>query len=198
MSRYLAPRPTPTTCEAIFASFRRATAEGPQALLVLTAHVALETGDGARMRNWSAGGVKATPGGAYDWTYYDTHEGAGAARVPFAAPPLEAQNGIDRAELARLEGSADERDRALAKRVRVTCFRAFESLDAATSAHVTIISGRWPEAWRGAVAGDPIAFARGLVVGPRYHTSDPEEYAAALAQRHAQCAAAMPTWRADV
>ena len=119
MSHYIRPEKTPATPERFYSSFRRAAPALPsESLLVLVAHVCLESDDGRAIRAWNVGGAKAKPGGAYSWTFFSTSEVENGLRVRYQAPPEDRQPLITATNATYAE--------------RVTCFRAFDSLDDAT------------------------------------------------------------------
>lgn len=164
--RYLRPSKTPTTPERFYGSFRRADPTlGSESLLVLVAHVCLESDDGRAVRAWNVGGAKAKPGGDYDWTFFSTSEIEHGLRVRYTAPPEDRQPLITAANATFAE--------------RVCCFRAFESLDAATADHVRLIRDRFNVAWPHVLTPDPDAYARALK-SARYYTADPDQYASVL------------------
>jgi hypothetical protein len=185
MGRYLAPAKTPVTMEQTFASLARNALDlGPESLLVLLSHVSLETDEGRAMRNYSVAGIKAIPAGRYDWTFYQTSEVENGKRTVYPAPPLEVQPTVTSAS-----------PRAWLQ----TCFRAFETLDAAIVDYVETIRTRFGDAWPAVVAGKSYDFGLRLGdnVGSRYFTADPPAYARALAQRFEVYRARMPSWRSD-
>lgn len=178
MTHYIAPQATPVSMAACFASLRRMALElGPGSLLVLLAQIHLESGGGAEVRNWNLGGARTKPFGRFSWTFFDTHEGKGAARRVVKAPPLEQQ--------------ATSTDPA-------ACFRAEESLDDATAAHVRLIRDEFPDAWPWVLAGKPYDFGLAIAddVGKIYHSSDRDGYARAIVQRFELLREQMPHWSA--
>lgn len=191
MSRYFPPTKTPATPEQAFASFRRAVPTlGADGLCVLVAHWALETGSGTRMCAWNIGGAKATVGGAHDWTFLTTHEVEAGVSVKYSAPPLDMQPNITAESLRAVA------DKALVRRIRTTCFRAYESFDVAVADHVALIRKRFAPAWPHVVAGNPQMY--GLTLGAlRYYTAPRDQYAAALAAHHARFLRQSATWKAD-
>lgn len=179
MSSYLFPRSTPVTMEQVYASLRRAAPTlAPDALLCLLAQIHLESDGGAKVRNFNLGGSRARPFGPYSWTFFDTHEGKGAARRLVQAPPLSEQS-------ASTDPDA--------------CFRAFLTLDEATRDHVRLIRDEFSDAWPWVLAGKPYDFGLALAdnVGKLYHTSDRLEYAHAILQRFELLRGQMPHWSAD-
>jgi len=195
--RYIPPRATPTTTEAVFASLRRAAPTlGPESLLVLSAQIDLESGSGAATKNYNTSGAKCRVGSSrWSWSFHSTHEGSGAERRPYEAPPIDVQPGITATSLAITQG----RDPAMAKRIRVTCFRAFETLDEATADHVALIRDEFSDAWPHVLAGRSYDFGLALAddVGKIYHSSDREAYARAISQRFESLRKQMPRWHAD-
>lgn len=193
MGRYLLPTKTPASPEQAFASFRRAAPDlGPESLCVLLAHWALESGTGTRMYAWNIGGAKATVGGPRDWTFLTTHEVENGVSVKYNAPPLDAQSGITAESLA----VTSSRDPSMARRTRTTCFRAYESLDAAIADHVALIRNRYAPAWQYVVTANPSLY--GLTLGAlRYYTAPRDQYAAALAAHWSRFVKQAPGWRAD-
>lgn len=179
MSHYIPARATPVTMAACFASFRRVALDlGPESLLTLLAQIHLESDAGASVRNFNLGGARTRPFGRFSWTFFDTHEGKGANRRLVKAPPLEQQ-----------PTSTDP----------AACFRAEESLDAATTAHVALIRDEFPDAYFHVVAGKPYDYGLALAddVGKLYHTSDREAYARGIVSRVEMLRAQMPRWSAD-
>lgn len=184
MSRYIHPAKTPTTPERFFASFRRAvTTLGPDSLLVLVAHVCLESDDGRAVRAWNVGGAKAKPGGSYDWTFFGTSEVEHGLRVRYSAPPEDRQPLITATNATFAE--------------RVTCFRAFASLDEATADHVRLIRDKFSGAWPHVLTPDPDSYARALKAA-RYYTADEHQYASVLKAKHERFQREAQSWSAAV
>lgn len=183
MSHYIRPEKTPATPERFYSSFRRAAPALPsESLLVLVAHVCLESDDGRAIRAWNVGGAKAKPGGAYSWTFFSTSEVENGLRVRYQAPPEDRQPLITATNATYAE--------------RVTCFRAFDSLDDATSDHVALIQGRFAVAWPHVLTPDPEAYAHALKYA-RYFTADANQYAAVMRQKHKRFLVESRGWKAD-
>lgn len=183
MSQYRIPESTPVSMEQVYASFRRARPTlSPEGLLVLTAHVALETGDGKHVRNFNLGGAKASVEGSRDWTFFGTHEVIKGVSTFFSAPSLARQPLITHRDATREE--------------RTTCFRAYPSLDAATVDHADLIEGTFSSAWPLVESGQ--AYDYGHRLGAlRYYTADRDKYAAAVASNYARLGKQVAGWKAD-
>lgn len=183
MSRYIPPQSTPVSMEKVYASFRRARpALSPEGLLVLTAHVALETGGGMAVRNFNLGGAKARVEGSRDWTFFTTHEIVNGASVMFSAPSPARQAAITARDVTKAE--------------RTCCFRAYGSLDAATVDHADLIERNFGAAWPLAESGQAYDYAHKLG-DLRYYTADRDKYAAAVAANYAKYAKLVPGWKSD-
>lgn len=180
MSQYRPPESTPVSMDAVFASFRRARAAlSPDGLLVLTAHVGLETGEGHSVRNFNLGGAKARVEGSRDWTFFSTREVIQGVSKFFSAPPLARQPLVTQRDATYEE--------------RVCCFRAYADLDAATLDHADLIEHTFSSAWPLVESGQ--AYDYGHRLGAlRYYTADRDKYAARVAQLFAKYQAAMPSW----
>jgi hypothetical protein len=145
----------------------------PRAHVILTAQThGVEAGGGSSVRNYNMGGAKAKIGGAKDWTFFATHDPAGPKDSTIVLHPAPS--------IARQQSLTDPRDATWSE--RVTCFRAFESLDAATIDHVEMLRDSFPDAYEEITkpAPDPVAFAKALKKG-RYYTAEADAYARALA-----------------
>ena len=146
------------------------------ACAVLWAQYMTETG-GKACWNFSLGNAKRVPGDGHDY-----HMLRGV------------WEGLPAAEAARLVASGQARyddneahKRAVAPRTAIvfepphpaTHFRAFASLDEAMLEHLALLRRRFSRGWPGVLAGDVVAFARGLHA-QRYFTASPEAYAAGM------------------
>ena len=146
------------------------------ACAVLFAQYWIETG-GKACWSWNLGNQKRVPGDGHDY-----HMLRGV------------WEGLPAAEAARLVANGEARyddneahKRAVAPRVAVvfepphpaTHFRAFASLDEAMLEHLALLRRRFSRGWPGVLAGDVVAFARGLHA-QRYFTASPEAYAAGM------------------
>jgi len=205
VSSYLDPRPTPTSMEEVFRAMRLALPSlGPASLLVLVAHVDLETGGGTKMRNFSIGGVKATPGGEHSWTFYSTREVLSTARADElllkAARRTDGKPGLD-AEVEREVPNplGPGHEPMLVVRFhpssRVACFRAYETLQAAVDNHVDFLRTKYRGAWPHVLTPDPAAYADALGRGG-YYTAPRQRYVSDLVARYARLAKESASWSA--
>lgn len=190
MGRYLFPVRVVVTAEQCFASFRRAAPElSPAALILVVAQTCgIEAGGGAHVRNFNMGGAKAKIGGSRDWTFFSTRDPAG---------PKDPKIVLHHAPtIARQQALTDPRDATWSE--RMTCFRAFPSLDAATADHIAMMRSDFTKAWAllRADAVDPVAFAHALKANG-YFAADADEYGRALRMWRDRYAPLMPTWKAD-
>jgi hypothetical protein len=122
-----------------------------EALAVLAAQIALETGNGAQCWNHNPGNYKQVPD--RDWMPLHTTE-----RVPVTQP----------------DGST-----ALVTRPMVCLFASYDSLADGVQAFVHAQWSRWTVAWNvGVSQGNPEAYAHALYnQKPPYFTADPDLYA---------------------
>lgn len=190
--RQLPPTITPATAEQAWGALGRAhalTRGSPptrETLASLTAQWALETGWGKQMRCHNIGNVKATDRWDGDYSYFATSERLSAAA---------ARSALERAG-QRTDGSGpdvavpDWSESAGKVRVlfypshRACKFRAFGSLNEGAASQVRTLVTSFPTTLPDLDSGNPDAWARALHRA-RYYTADPDAYAAALAQIHA-------------
>lgn len=192
--RYLYPVRVTVTAEQVYGSFRRAAPElSPVGLLLVMARsYGVEAGGGASIRNFNLGGTKAKIGGAHDWTFFATRDPAGPKDptiVLHPAPTLARQQSVTAADATWSE--------------RVTCFRAFESLDAATAGDVTKLRERFPKA-RGVIVDAPshsleVCLVLAQTMKGEGYFADPrvKEYGNAIHMWASRWAPMVAAWKAD-
>lgn len=183
MTESLVPavRTTPTMAEYIRAVFLAWPAVETEpctkaACAVLWAQYMIETG-GKSCFGFNLANAKRVPGDGHD---YHMLKGV--------------WEGLSASEAGRLVAAgqatydtSEAHKRAVAPRVAVvfepphpaTHFRAFPSLDVAMLEHLALLRRRFSRGWPGVLAGDVVAFARGLHA-QRYFTASPEAYAAGM------------------
>lgn len=146
-----------------------------EACAVLWAQYMIETG-GRSCWNWNVGNVKASDLSRPWHALRGVWEGVSA---------VEASRLVAAGE-AVLDGNAAHQ-RAVAPRTAVvfepphhaTRFRSFDSLDEAMGEHLALLRRRFARGWPGVLAGDVVAFARGLRA-QGYFTASAEAYAAGM------------------
>ena len=161
-----------------------------EACAVLWAQYMIETG-GRACWNWNIGNAKASDLGRPWHALRGVWEGVSAAE---AARLVAAGEAV-------YDGNAAHQ-RAVAPRTAVvfepphpaTRFRAFDSLDEAMGEHLSLLRRRFARGWPGVLAGDVVAFARGLRA-QGYFTASAEAYAAGM---RAPFAAALASGAYDV
>jgi peptidoglycan hydrolase-like protein with peptidoglycan-binding domain len=127
----ISPQDLVNTLAAIWPSVVGGT-PSEDALLVLAAQWALETGAGQSMVQYNIGNIKAPNKTDGDYTYFDTKETINGKTVTLKAP-----------------GPG-------------TRFRAFSSLADGAQFYLQGMKNRWTRAWPYALAGNPEGFAQGL------------------------------------
>jgi hypothetical protein len=154
------PVRTPLSDEALIAALEAAYVDclghepKHETLAVLLAQIALETGHAASLICWNLGNYKRGPGP--DWCAFETFEYVPSATV------------------------GRGRGVGTGTKTSMICeFSAWPDLQSAAAFFVSALYGRWPEAWAGAVAGDPEAFSVGLHARG-YYTAPVGLYAAGV------------------
>lgn len=148
---YFPPVRTPIT-NALFADAVRAAwpEASREAIGVLWAQYALETGRGKACWNNNIGNVKATPGDGLNYTMLpNTWEIINGKRETFQPPHPQ------------------------------TWFRSYETLAEGMVSHIAFLRRRYAAAWAHVEAGQPDAFARALKARG-YFTGDVDVYARSL------------------
>ena len=173
------PVRTTPTLEAYVGAVVRAWTDGApcssEACAVLWAQYMIETG-GKACWNWNVGNVKASDLGRPWHALRGVWEGVSAAEASRLVAAGEAVYDANAAH-----------QRAVAPRTAVvfepphpaTRFRAFDSLDEAMGEHLALLRRRFAKGWPGVLAGDVVAFARGLRAHG-YFTASAEAYAAGM------------------
>ena len=140
----------------------------PQAVALLVAQWALETGRGAKMMNWNFAGIKA--GESRLHTYYATTErttpelaAKWCARDP-RVTPIAGRPGVVR----------------VAPDAPASRFAAYLDGDDGADAYLKLLHQRYKAAWAELSTGDATAYAKALK-SKGYFTADVDEYARALA-----------------
>lgn len=178
MSQRDPARTTPTLEAYVGAVVRAWTDVAPctrEACAVLWAQYMIETG-GRSCWNWNIGNVKASDISRPWHALRGVWEGVSAAE---AARLVAAGEAVLDANAAH--------QRAVAPRTAVvfepphpaTRFRSFDSLDEAMGEHLALLRRRFSRGWPGVLAGDVVAFARGLRA-QGYFTASAEAYAAGM------------------
>jgi hypothetical protein len=170
MGRYIPPVRVSVTAEQAFRAFRAA-APGlsHEGTTIITAQThGVEAGGGSSIRNYNMGGAKAKIGGDKDWTFFATRDPAGPgnpAIILHPAPSPARQQTLREANQATWSE-------------KVTCFRAFESLEAAALDHVEMLHFKFTRAWDEVTKPhpDPTRFAFALKE-QGYYAADPNAYA---------------------
>jgi len=173
------PVRTTPTLEAYVGAVVRAWPEGEPcsagACAVLWAQYMIETG-GRACWGWNIGNVKASDISRPWHALRGVWEGVSAAEASRLVAAGEA-----------VYDASTAHQRAVAPRVAVvfepphpaTRFRAFDSLDEAMGEHLALLKRRFSRGWPGVLAGDVVAFARGLRA-QGYFTASAEAYAAGM------------------
>lgn len=149
-----------------------APAKTHEAVLVLAAHWAHETGWGKSMHGWNFGNAKGSDGDGRCWSYFTCEEDLPppAAKALAAASPLVKLGGLTR------EGKLQV---WFHPKHPVCRFRAFESNDEGACDYVAMLATRFESAWSFVDAGDPHGFALKLHdLG--YYTAPAEQYASSV------------------
>jgi len=188
------PVRTTPTLEAYVGAVVRAWPEGEPcsagACAVLWAQYMIETG-GRACWGWNIGNVKASDISRPWHALRGVWEGVSAAEASRLVAAGEA-----------VYDASTAHQRAVAPRVAVvfepphpaTRFRSFDSLDEAMGEHLALLRRRFARGWPGVLAGDVVAFARGLRA-QGYFTASAEAYAAGM---RAPFAAAMASDAFDI
>lgn len=173
MGQYRFPIRVQVSASACLESFRRAAPlmDGRAHVILAAQTHGVEAGGGHSIRNFNMGGAKAKIGGAKDWTFFATRDPAGPKDPTIVLHPAPS--------IARQQSLTDPRDASWSE--RVTCFRAFESLDAATIDHVELLRDDFPAAYEELTRKHPDAarYSHALKIG-RYYTADEGAYTKAL------------------
>lgn len=146
-----------------------------EACAVLWAQYMIETG-GRACWNWNIGNVKAADLSRPWHALRGVWEGVSAAEASRLVAAGEA-----------VYDASAAHQRAVAPRTAVvfepphpaTRFRSFDSLDDAMGEHLALLRRRFARGWPGVLAGDVVAFARGLRA-QGYFTASAEAYAAGM------------------
>lgn len=135
-----------------------------QAIVLLMAQSAHETGEWKYVHNFNIGNVKAVQGDGYDWTMFRCREKDKDGKDVFFDPPHPA-----------------------------TRFRAFRTLAEGAIDHLAFLYGRarYATAWAELKSGDPWKFASALRAAG-YYTDPVEVYAGAIARYARQFSASLP------
>lgn len=146
------------------------------AVSLAAAQVAVETGLDT-CRDFNISGIKARPGGSYDWQFFDTTEYYTPAQL------AEAQR---RGPLTILFKNTDGRTKVMLHPEHPYCaFRAFHDMQTAVADHLATLQSKFPHGWAGLLTGSPESFAAGLHAD-HYYTAPESEYAKALRFRLGQ------------
>ena len=161
------------------------------ALRILLAQWAEETGWGHACHNWNIGNVKASAGGAQGWQYFKCEEDleASYAKKLVAADPRHVcitgnfmRKGVLYATTYFLPKHSG------------CCFRAFDTCDQGVLDHIVLLvnNPRFSQAWPAVVHGDPAAYAHLLKVAG-YYTADESIYAQTVSSLFRQFKKIEPT-----
>jgi hypothetical protein len=143
----------------------------PEAIRILVAHWALETGWGRSMVQNNVGNVKAFDVSAdYDYCYFTTWEimaRSSAEAYVKAHPKTAIITGYTNNERhARIELHPDDPG----------CrFKSFPTLALGCHEHLGLVHGRFSKSWPAVLSGDPVAFSHALKA-QGYYTAPVEDY----------------------
>lgn len=178
MSRELPSVVTPITYQAVINELLLAWPGTPtrKAVRLAACQIAIESGL-KYCRAYNISGIKARAGGSYDWQYFATREFYTTAQL---------KDAIAKGPLKVIKVHDDGRTEVLLQpRHPYCCFRAFETLRAAVTDHITTLQTKFPCGWKGLLTGDASLFAEGLK-HDRYYTAPQKDYCAGLAYRWAE------------
>lgn len=147
-----------------------------QALLVLLAHWALETGGGHACHWYNLGNKKRVAGDGHDYTQFACGE-----ELPLAYAQRAAASDPDHIKIVG-QYQASGQDMASVRFLpphSATSFVAFPDLDAGTVDYLVGLRGRFRAAWPYVVAGDAAGFCHALRL-QRYYTADEGQYTAGV------------------
>jgi hypothetical protein len=148
------------------------------AIVLVVAHSALETGWWQKCYNFNLGNVKSSRGDGRDWTYYSCSE---VLEVLAAEAYVRGvTDGTARIMRYRGDGKCEV---AFVPPHPVSRFRAYETLDLAAVDHLTLLRKRFAATWPYVVAGDAPGFCRGLKQ-QGYFTADLGPYQTAVVSIH--------------
>ena len=155
MAQELQDKLTPCTAQemldALYVAWVRyfgAPPDNTDALRILLAQWALETGWGKACHNWNIGNVKAAAGGVYNWQYFRCNEVLNGKIVWFDPPNPGC------------------------------CFRAFSTIEDGVLDHLRLLVQHktFSLAWPAVITGDPVRYAHVLKMAG-YYTADEATYA---------------------
>jgi hypothetical protein len=160
----LAPRRTPLSIESVANALIVASDGGiPRAgVRVVTAQIGVETGGYAGCLNFNLAGAKTNPNnGRTCWQFFATTERFTAAEL------ARAQQAAVGTGAVRIDGEVSGMTKVtLFPKHPWCCFRAFETLEAAITDHLTMLRDKFPCGYA-ALVGSPAAFEAGLALAAR-------------------------------
>lgn len=156
-------------------------APSPEALSILLAHWAHETGTGKSMMNFNVGNWKAPRPLDQDHCYFATQEVLSPAAADREVAAVKDKPGTPCHIIGRTSGG---NVRVLFEPRHPTCrFRSFPTLGVGCDTYTKGIRVSWPAAWDAAVRGSTYDFAAALKKAG-YYTADIADYTAAIAAHY--------------
>lgn len=179
MSKEIPDQKTPITkeqaVEALWNGYLTyfASAPKPECIEIITAQWGIETGWGASMHGFNFGNVKSRDGDGFDYQYFECNE-----LLPKAMADGYCSRDPDhtRIQSYRPDGNAWIWFYPPHPGCR---FRAFDSLQAGGSDHISLLAKHFPSALQAARTGDPALYAHALKMSG-YYTADESSYSKGL------------------
>ena len=143
-----------------------------EALWIVAAQWALETGWGISMWNYNFGNVKSREGDGYDYQFFACGE-----EIPFSIYTDWKVKNPDLVQLVRTY-FVNEVKYASVKvtPIHPACrFRAFHTAEEGALDHIALLVKRFPTAWACALAGDSVGYAYALS-NAHYFTANVDQY----------------------
>ena len=153
----------------------RGSAPNREAIIILLAHWAVETGRGSKCHRFNVGNAKASVGGPYDYTFFACGE-----ELSLATAEREAAKDPRVVILRKyVYGGRSLASCHIMPKHPWSCFRAFDDLLSGAADHLSLIHRRYPDAFLAALANHPQGYAVELK-RRGYYTASVEQYSAAL------------------